>query len=63
VLDFINELHKYDNVEVITNGLSTQLFGDFDFIQTQVIPTLIKQVWQQHQAVLIVKMGAGILKF
>lgn len=63
VLDFINELHQFKNIEVVTNGLSTQIFGDFDYIQTQVIPTLMKQVWAQHQAVLVVKMGCGILKF
>ena len=63
VLDFINELHQFQNIEVVTNGLSTQVFGDFDYIQTQVIPTLMKQVWNEHQAVLIVKMGKGILKF
>ena len=28
--DFIIDLKKYDNVEVRTNNMSTQLFGDFD---------------------------------
>ena len=28
--DFINSLEKYDKVEIRTNVMSTQLFGDFD---------------------------------
>ena len=28
--DFISELQKYDNIEVQTNSMSTQLFGEFD---------------------------------
>ena len=28
--DFINGLKKYDNIEVRTNSMSTQLFGEFD---------------------------------
>ena len=28
--DFISELKKYDNIEVRTNSISTQLFGDLD---------------------------------
>ncbi len=28
--EFISELKKYDNIEVRTNSMSTQLFGEFD---------------------------------
>ena len=28
--DFICRLKKYDNIEVRTNNMSTQLFGEFD---------------------------------
>ena len=28
--DFISDLKKYDNIEVRTNSMSTQLFGEFD---------------------------------
>ena len=28
--DFISNLKKYDNIEVRTNSMSTQLFGEFD---------------------------------
>ena len=28
--DFISNLKKYDNIEVRTNSMSTQLFGQFD---------------------------------
>tara|TARA_Y200000002_G_scaffold356846_1_gene338918 strand:+ start:93 stop:347 length:255 start_codon:yes stop_codon:yes gene_type:complete len=28
--DFISGLKKYDNIEVRTNSMSTQLFGEFD---------------------------------
>jgi len=28
--DFINSLEKYDKIEIRTNVMSTQLFGEFD---------------------------------
>ena len=28
--DFISDLEKYDNIEVQTNSMSIQLFGEFD---------------------------------
>ena len=28
--DFISDLKKYDNIEVLTNSMSIQLFWDFD---------------------------------
>ena len=28
--DFINSLEKYDTIEIRTNVMSTQLFGEFD---------------------------------
>ncbi|CUA85247.1 YkoF family thiamine/hydroxymethylpyrimidine-binding protein [Pseudidiomarina woesei] len=31
---FIDELAKYDKVHIITNTLSTQLFGDYDDVMT-----------------------------
>ncbi|HSW67994.1 MAG TPA: YkoF family thiamine/hydroxymethylpyrimidine-binding protein [Bacteroidales bacterium] len=29
ILDFIERLNQYQNIKVQTNGLSTQLFGDY----------------------------------
>ena len=34
VKDFLRNLNKFQNIEVITNGVSTQVFGDFDDVMS-----------------------------
>ncbi len=61
ILDFIEKLHEYPNLKVETNGMSTQVFGDYD----EVMPALhteMKEVHEQHQAIFVMKVGKGTLK-
>lgn len=30
VKDFLRKLHAFKNIEIVTNGVSTQVFGEFD---------------------------------
>jgi uncharacterized protein YqgV (UPF0045/DUF77 family) len=30
VKDFLRRLNRYENIQVITNGVSTQVFGEYD---------------------------------
>ncbi|MCF8278155.1 MAG: hypothetical protein K9J17_15620 [Flavobacteriales bacterium] len=34
VKDFLRRLNKFEHVEVITNGVSTQVFGEYDEVMT-----------------------------
>jgi|JI8StandDraft_2_1071088.scaffolds.fasta_scaffold13528_5 uncharacterized protein YqgV (UPF0045/DUF77 family) len=61
VLDFIESLKSNPNLEVITNGMSTQVFGDID----DVMPTITKatkELYEQKKAILVMKIGKGTLK-
>ncbi|MCU0437719.1 MAG: thiamine-binding protein [Raineya sp.] len=61
ILDFIESLKKNPNLEVITNGMSTQIFGEID----EVMPTITqatKELYEQKKAILVMKIGKGTLK-
>ena len=34
IIHFIKKLRNYKNIEVISNGMSTQVFGDYDNVTT-----------------------------
>ncbi len=46
ILDFINRLHQHPELEVRTNGMSTQVFGAYD----QVMPILQKEIKTSFEA-------------
>ena len=61
ILDFIESLKKNPNLEIVTNGMSTQIFGDID----EVMPTITratKELYEQKKAILVMKIGKGTLK-
>lgn len=62
VLDFLEVLNQYENITVETNGLSTQIFGEYedlmDILKLEIFKVLIAQ-----NAIFILKIGKGILKY
>jgi uncharacterized protein YqgV (UPF0045/DUF77 family) len=62
VLAFLEKLKKYPDIEIQTNGLSTQLFGDYEQIM-QLISKEIKGIFETQKAVVVMKLAQGILKF
>ncbi|PKQ68567.1 YkoF family thiamine/hydroxymethylpyrimidine-binding protein [Raineya orbicola] len=60
ILDFIEKL-KDNSLEVQTNGMSTQIFGDIDVI-LQKISEAMKEIYAKNRAILVMKMGKGTLK-
>lgn len=46
IWDFIDRLKQIDNLTVVTNGMSSQVFGEYDFTVEQVMAE-IKRVHQQ----------------
>lgn len=60
ILDFIEKL-KDSSLEVQTNGMSTQVFGEMDMIMEK-IGKAMKEVYAENKAILVMKMGKGTLK-
>ena len=59
---FIDCLNEYDNLKVITNTLSTQIFGDYDLVM-QVLsdPKLNAQYEEFGKAIFVCKFLSGDL--
>ncbi len=55
ILEFIKNLNSYENIKVETNQLSTQIFGDYDFIMNLLTKEL-KVVNKDNTAVAVVKI-------
>lgn len=62
VLDFLKTLNQHENIAVETNGLSTQIFGEYDdlmdILKMEIFKTLAAQ-----DAIFVLKIGKGILKY
>ncbi len=63
VLAFIEKLHQYPEIVVETNGLSTQIFGDYDFVMKELLPVRIQEVFENEKAVVLMKIGHGHLRY
>lgn len=62
VLDFLKTLNQHDNITVETNGLSTQIFGDYDDLM-EILKMEIFKVLMAQDAIFVLKIGKGILKY
>lgn len=62
VLDFLETLNQHDNITVETNGLSTQIFGDYDDL-IDILKMEIFKVLTAQDAIFVLKIGKGILKY
>lgn len=61
IITFLANLNTYENLEIETNGMSTQVFGKYEDI-LQMLNKEMKKVYEEEQAILVMKMGKGILK-
>lgn len=57
--DFIASLQKYENIEVRTNSISTQLFGEYDIIMDILKKEISKTFDVEKNIVLNVKIVNG----
>ena len=53
ILEFLENLNKYSDVEVRTNGMSTQLFGEYDYLM-DVLKKEIKAAFEQKVSISMV---------
>ncbi len=55
ILDFIDRLNKYESITCQTNGMSTQVFGEYDDVMNA-ITTEIKKSFELPHSVFILKI-------
>jgi uncharacterized protein YqgV (UPF0045/DUF77 family) len=61
ILDFIGRLQLYKTIEISRNGMSTQVFGEYDEVM-QILQTEIKKCFEFPHSVLVLKMVNGDLQ-
>ena len=57
--EFINDLKKYNNIEIRTNSMSTQLFGEFDDLMSILKIEIEKTFKKEVDSVLNLKIVNG----
>jgi uncharacterized protein YqgV (UPF0045/DUF77 family) len=55
IFDFIERIKSYSSITVRTNGLSTQLFGDFDLVM-DIIKKEIRKSFELPDSVFVLKI-------
>lgn len=62
IKDFIDRINQYPGVEIVTNNMSTQLFGDYDLV-TELLNREIKRSFELYgTCVFVCKYLPGDLK-
>jgi uncharacterized protein YqgV (UPF0045/DUF77 family) len=61
ILGFLAQLKHYPHITAETNGMSTRLFGAYDAVM-ECLQIEMKKIYENHQAVLVMKMARGVLK-
>ncbi len=59
VVEFIMRLKKYNGLRIDVNGLSTQIFGDYDRIM-DILKTEMKRVFENEKALFHLKLCSGL---
>lgn len=62
VLAFLDKVKSHEGVVVETNGVSTQIFGDYDRLM-HLLQNEIKAVFQEQMAMFVLKIGKGELRY
>jgi uncharacterized protein YqgV (UPF0045/DUF77 family) len=55
IKDFIERINKYDGLIAKTNGMSTQVFGDYDLVM-EALTHEIKQSFRNPHSVFVMKV-------
>lgn len=59
IIDFIHEIEKYDDIELVRNRMSTQVFGDYERVM-EVLRAELRNSWESHgKSVVVAKMLPG----
>ena len=55
IREFIDRINKYEGLEVITNGMSTQIFGEYDLLM-DVLKKEIRESFKNPHSVFVMKI-------
>ncbi len=61
IKDFIAALHDHGNLDIVTNAMSTQVCGDFDYLFAIIRQELKASVQKHGKQVMVVKFIPGDL--
>jgi uncharacterized protein YqgV (UPF0045/DUF77 family) len=61
IKDFIDRLNAHENLSVITNTMSTQVFGDYDLVMAVLNQEIKKSYEQFGKAIFVCKFINGDL--
>ena len=62
VLSFLANINQYEGIVVETNGVSTQIFGEYNQLM-DLLRTEIKEVLEEQSAMFVLKIGKGELRY
>ncbi|MEL6135737.1 MAG: hypothetical protein AAFR59_20455, partial [Bacteroidota bacterium] len=62
VLDFLKRLHTHDHIQIETNGMSTQVFGDYNKVM-EIIQAEMKAILLEGKAIFVMKVAQGTLRY
>jgi uncharacterized protein YqgV (UPF0045/DUF77 family) len=62
ILDFIKRLNQYKEIVVETNGMSTQVFGEYDDVMTALISEIKKSFEVPHSVFVLKVVNAHLQK-
>lgn len=60
ILDFIKRLNGYDNIEAITNGMSTQVFGEYFDVMDAISKEIHKSFEIPHSVFVLKVINADL---
>jgi uncharacterized protein YqgV (UPF0045/DUF77 family) len=58
---FIKRLKNYDNLKVVPNGMSTQVFGDYDELMTILMKEVKEEFTEEQASMFVFKLAKGDL--
>ena len=60
ILDFIKRLNEYENIEAVTNGMSTQVFGEYFEVMNAITQEIHKSFEIPHSVFVLKVINADL---
>lgn len=60
ILDFIKRLNEYENIEAVTNGMSTQVFGEYFNVMEAITQEIYKSFEIPHSVFVLKVINADL---
>ena len=60
ILEFIKRLNEYENIEAVTNGMSTQVFGEYFDVMKAITQEIYKSFEIPHSVFVLKVINADL---